>query len=109
MNDNAIEAAIDKDQEIAEQFGEVYWQAPQCPGEIDQARNSSYSGLPPCRSRSRQRDRQWITAQHHQDDQPPDRRLAVGVGADELGDVADWRGFGPGLRPLATTLARSRH
>jgi hypothetical protein len=38
MNDNAIEAVIDKDQEIAEQFGEqVHWQTPQCPGEIDQA------------------------------------------------------------------------
>ena len=38
MNDNAIEAVIDKDQEIAEQFDEqVHWQALQCPGEIDQA------------------------------------------------------------------------
>src|SRR5215471_9810339 len=38
VNDNAVEAGIDKDQEIAEQFvKQLHWQAPQCPGKIDQA------------------------------------------------------------------------
>src|SRR5215467_3298660 len=42
MNDNAVEAVIDKDQEIAEQFvKQVHWQAPQCPGKIDQATAAS--------------------------------------------------------------------
>src|SRR5215470_19585802 len=42
MNDNAVEAVIDKDQQIAEQFvKQVHWQAPQCPGKIDQATAAS--------------------------------------------------------------------
>ncbi len=35
-----------------------------------------------------------VTAQHHHQDQPPDRPLAVGVGADELGHVPDRRRLG---------------
>jgi hypothetical protein len=32
---------IDKDQQIAEQFGEqVHWPAPPCPGEVDQQVNA---------------------------------------------------------------------
>src|SRR5215472_13317529 len=41
MNDNAVEAVIDKDQQIAEQFGEqVHWSAPPRPGEVDQQVNA---------------------------------------------------------------------
>jgi hypothetical protein len=49
---------------------------------------------PPCCSRSRQRDCQRIAAQDHERDQPSDRPFGIGVGADQLGDVADGGGFG---------------
>jgi hypothetical protein len=38
--------------------------------------------------RGRQGDREWITAQHHEGDQPPGRPLAVRVGPNQLSDVA---------------------
>jgi hypothetical protein len=65
----------------------------------------------PRRSRRGQRRWQGFGAQDHKADQPPDSLLAVGVGTDQLGDVADWRGLSldlPALvcRPLAVTLAR---
>src|ERR1700719_684313 len=47
-----------------------------------------------------QSDGQRIAAQDHHQDQPPYRSLAVGVGADELGDVADGRGLGLDLPAL---------
>ena len=50
-----------------------------------------------CGRRSRQRDGKRIAAQHHQPDQPADCPLAVGVGPDEFGDVADLRRLGFGL------------
>jgi transposase len=44
VNDNAVEAVVDKDQQIAEQFGKhVHWLAPPCPGEIDQQANAPHA------------------------------------------------------------------
>src|SRR5262249_50802273 len=41
MNDNAVEAVIDKNQQITEQSGEqVHWPAPPCPGKVDQQANA---------------------------------------------------------------------
>jgi hypothetical protein len=41
MNDNAVKAVIDKDQQVTEQFGEqIHRPAPPCPGEIDQQVNA---------------------------------------------------------------------
>jgi hypothetical protein len=37
-------------------------------------------------------DGERVAAYHHQGDQPPDGPLGIAVGADELGDVADWSG-----------------
>ena len=39
-------------------------------------------------------------SQHSKCDQPPDRALAVRVGADQLGHVPNWRGPGLDLPPL---------
>src|SRR5262249_55231072 len=50
---------------------------------------------------SHQCDRQWIAAQHHHQYQPPNRPLAVSVGAKKLGDVADGRILSLICRPLA--------
>ena len=62
----------------------------------------------PRRRRGCQRDRQRIAAKHHERDQPPDRPLAVGVGADELGDVPDRRSLGRTFcQSLGTTYSRS--
>ena len=46
-------------------------------------------------------------SQHSKCDQPPDRALAVRVGADQLGHVADRRDLDFGLPSLAATVARS--
>jgi len=46
------------------------------------------------RGRRGQGDGKRVAAQHHQSDEPPDCALAVRVGADELGDVADRCGLG---------------
>ena len=51
-------------------------------------------GGSPHRSRRGQGDGERVTAQHDQSDKPPDCGLAVGVGADHLGYVADGRGLG---------------
>ena len=45
--------------------------------------------LPPRARRGRQCDGQRTAAQHHEGGQPPDRPLAVGGGADQLGHAAD--------------------
>jgi hypothetical protein len=55
---------------------------------------------PPCRSRSRQCDSKRVATQDHERDQPPDCLFGVGVGADQLGDIADRRRFGLDLPPL---------
>jgi len=44
--------------------------------------------LPRCR-RGGQRDRERITAEHHQSDKLPDSALCVGLGTDQFRDVAD--------------------
>jgi hypothetical protein len=61
----------------------------------------SISGCAPCRGCSRQCDRQWIAAQHHHQYQPPNRPLAVSVGAKKLGNVADRRILSLDLQSLA--------
>jgi hypothetical protein len=55
---------------------------------------------PPRRGRSSQCDSKRVATQDHESDQPPDCLLGVGVGADQLGDIADWRRFGLNLPPL---------
>jgi hypothetical protein len=52
-------------------------------------------GEGPCRSCGRQRDRERITTQHHKDDQPPGRPLAVSVRPNQLSDVGDGLRFRP--------------
>jgi hypothetical protein len=59
-----------------------------------------FQAFPPSRrSRSRQRDGQRITTQHHKADQPPDCPFAISVGADEFGDIANGSSLGLGLTP----------
>ena len=43
----------------------------------------------PRRSRRGQGDGERVAAQDHERDQPPDGALAVGIGVDEPGDIAD--------------------
>src|SRR5258708_6791043 len=66
----------------------------------DHAETSNASRSPPCRSRGRQCDGQWVTTQHHQCNEPPDCPFAVRVGANKLRDVADRCGFGLDLPAL---------
>ena len=64
------------------------------------AGTSKASRSPPCRSRGRQCDGQWVTTQHHQCNEPPDCPFAVRVGANKLRDVADRCSFGLDLPAL---------
>src|SRR5215470_13765074 len=62
----------------------------------------------PCRGCGRQRYGERITTEHHQRNEPPDGPLAVGVGADEFGDVAYWRGLGLELARLSSPAGAFR-
>jgi hypothetical protein len=46
----------------------------------------------------RQGDGERIAAQHHQGNEPPDSPLAIGISADEFGDIPNGRGVGLSAR-----------
>jgi hypothetical protein len=58
--------------------------------------------LAPRRGRCGQCYRKRITAEHHHQDQPPDRPLAVGIGPEQLGDIPNRCGLGLDLLALGT-------
>ena len=55
----------------------------------------------PRRSRRGQCDGERVAPQDHERNQPPDGAFTVGVGADQLGDMADRRGLGFDLPALS--------